>query len=129
NATKTIRKRVHAPSGEREWRVGCGSPFESGYLCPRVRAVLREKPPRAAKRRREEKNMNKCLFGGALFAAGLAANASAQTFIYNATDTTGNYNAFAVTSVAGAGYAVSYDSGNLNLSYSGYSSYFGTLDL
>lgn len=62
-------------------------------------------------------NLNKALFGGALMAAGMTANA--QTFIYNATDTTGTYQSFAYSDAYGGTVDISYASGALNTSSTG----------
>jgi len=69
-------------------------------------------------------NLNKALFGGALMAAGMTANA--QTFIYNATDTTGEFSSFAYSLAAGGYLDESNASGALNTSSTGYSYEIGT---
>lgn len=69
-------------------------------------------------------NLNKALFGGALMAAGMTAEA--QTFIYSATDTTGDYQSSAISYAYGGGYSSSTDSGALNTSSTGSSYGYGT---
>ena len=70
------------------------------------------------------KTSTKALFGGALMAAGLTANA--QTFTYFAGDTSGAYQAFAYSQANGGALDLTYDVGNFNTTSTGYSAYFGT---
>ena len=71
----------------------------------------------------------KALFGGALMAAGMTANA--QTFVYNATDVTGAYPSFAASVAAGGAYDVAYTGvdGFLNTSNSAYNAAYGTTSM
>lgn len=69
-------------------------------------------------------SMNKALFGGALMAAGMTAQA--QNFIYSAYDTTNTYASFAYSSAYYGALDISYASGALNTYASAYSYYTGT---
>jgi|GEM_PF-1546764 len=63
------------------------------------------------------------LFGGALMAAGLSAQA--QTFIYADTDTSGTYSSFAYSAAYGGYVDVAYRPAALDTLSYGYSAYFG----
>ena len=67
--------------------------------------------------------MNKALFGGALMAAGMTAQA--QNFIYSANDTTNTNRSFAYSAAFGGGFDISYASGALNTYTSAVTSNYG----
>lgn len=70
------------------------------------------------------KNGTKALFGGALMAAGMSANA--QSFIYNETDYTGAYSSFIVSQAVGGPSDVAYTPDLGNTTSTGTSAAYGT---
>ena len=69
------------------------------------------------------KSSNICLFGGALMAAGMSAQA--QSFIYADTDTTATYSSFAYSAAYGGALDVAYRPASLDTFSYGYSYYTG----